>query len=547
MMEKDNRELPFSKDMDMLSQETDYVIGQDNIQIYGLDVHNPVFAMSAALVLIFSSLALAFPETSTSILVESRDLILDLFDTLFSLSIIALTCFILFLIISPFGRIRIGGENAKTEFKFISWVCMLFSAGVGIGMTFYGAAEPLAYFTGIYGTPLGVTAETPEAYRLAFSATLFHWGISGWSVYALIGLSIGFFTFNRGLPLTIRSIFYPLLGERVWGWPGHIIDVVAVLSTLFGLATSLGLGAQQVSSGLNYLFDIPKNHQMQSLIIISISCLAIYSVVRGLDNGVRKLSNINIGMAICLMLFIILAGPTKTIVVSYSDNLANYFIDMFSLSALDRQEDKQWYHDWTIFYWAWWISWSPFVGIFIARISKGRTVREFLTVVMSAPLLFSLIWFSSFGATAISQYEANIGSLPNNTGEMSLILFLMLENLVFPIISSLFALALLVFFFVTSSDSGSLVVDSITSGGKFNAPKPQRIFWASVQGLLAIVLLVGGGSSALGAIQAGAISMALPFVIILLVASISLIIGLYSEWIYLNAKTLDNESNAYEK
>ena len=272
-MEKDNRELPSSKDMDMLSQETDYVIGQDNIQIYGLDVHNPVFAMSAALVLIFSSLALAFPETSTSILVETRDLILDLFDTLFSLSIIALTCFILFLIISPFGRIRIGGENAKTEFKFISWVCMLFSAGVGIGMTFYGAAEPLAYFTGIYGTPLGVTAETPEAYRLAFSATLFHWGISGWSVYALIGLSIGFFTFNRGLPLSIRSIFYPLLGERVWGWPGHIIDVVAVLSTLFGLATSLGLGAQQVSSGLNYLFDIPKSHQTQSLIIISISCL----------------------------------------------------------------------------------------------------------------------------------------------------------------------------------------------------------------------------------------------------------------------------------
>ena len=546
-MEKVNRELPSSKDMDTLSQETGYVIGQDNIQIYGLDVHNPVFAMSAALVLIFSSLALAFPETSTSILVESRDLILDLFDTLFSLSIIALTCFILFLIISPFGRIRIGGENAKTEFKFISWVCMLFSAGVGIGMTFYGAAEPLAYFTGIYGTPLGVTAETPEAYRLAFSATLFHWGISGWSVYALIGLSIGFFTFNRGLPLTIRSIFYPLLGERVWGWPGHIIDVVAVLSTLFGLATSLGLGAQQVSSGLNYLFDTPKNHQMQSLIIISISCLAIYSVVRGLDNGVRKLSNINIGMALCLMLFIILTGPTKTIVFSYSDNLVNYFVDMFSLSALDRQEDKQWYHDWTIFYWAWWISWSPFVGIFIARISKGRTVREFLTVVMSAPLLFSLIWFSSFGATAISQYEANIGSLPNNTGEVSLVLFLMLENLVFPIISSMFALALLVFFFVTSSDSGSLVVDSITSGGKLNAPKPQRIFWASVQGLLAIVLLIGGGSSALGAIQAGAISMALPFVIILLVASISLIIGLYSEWIYLNAKTLDNESNAYEK
>ena len=546
-MEKDNQESQGLTEDKLFPADTDYEIGQDNIEIYGLDIHNPVFALSATLALIFSSLVLAFPETSTSALLSTRDIILDLFDTMFSLSIIALTTFILFLIISPFGRIRLGGEDAKPEFGFVSWVCMLFSAGVGIGMTFYGAAEPLAYYTGIYGSPLGVTPETPEAYRLAFSATLFHWGISGWSVYALIGLAIGFFTFNRKLPLTIRSIFYPLLGERVWGWPGHIIDVVAVLSTLFGLATSLGLGAQQVSAGLNYLFDIPKTLQTQALVIMSITSLAIYSVVRGLDKGVRKLSNINIGMAACLLLFIILAGPTKLIISSYADNFTNYFVDMFRLSTLDRPEDKQWYHDWTIFYWAWWISWSPFVGIFIARISKGRTVREFLLVVMSTPLLIAMIWFSSFGTTAISQYDANIGSLPINTGDISLVLFLMLENLVFPVISSLFALALLVFFFVTSSDSGSLVIDSITSGGKLHAPKPQRIFWASVEGLLAIVLLVGGGSSALGAIQAGAISMALPFVIILLAASISLTSGLYSELCYINSKDLKEESDAHAK
>ena len=546
-MEKDNQESQGLTEDKLFPADTDYEIGQDNIEIFGLDIHNPVFALSATLALIFSGLVLAFPETSTSALLSTRDIILDLFDTMFSLSIIALTTFILFLIISPFGRIRLGGEDAKPEFGFVSWVCMLFSAGVGIGMTFYGAAEPLAYYTGIYGSPLDVTPETPEAYRLAFSATLFHWGISGWSVYALIGLAIGFFTFNRKLPLTIRSIFYPLLGERVWGWPGHIIDVVAVLSTLFGLATSLGLGAQQVSAGLNYLFDIPKTLQTQALVIMSITSLAIYSVVRGLDKGVRKLSNINIGMAACLLLFVILAGPTKLIISSYADNFTNYFVDMFRLSTLDRPEDKQWYHDWTIFYWAWWISWSPFVGIFIARISKGRTVREFLLVVMSTPLLIAMIWFSSFGTTAISQYDANIGSLPTNTGDISLVLFLMLENLVFPVISSLFALALLVFFFVTSSDSGSLVIDSITSGGKLHAPKPQRIFWASVEGLLAIVLLVGGGSSALGAIQAGAISMALPFVIILLAASISLTSGLYSELCYINSKDLKEESDAHAK
>lgn len=546
-MEKDNQDSQGLTEDKLFPADTDYKIGQDNIEIFGLDIHNPVFALSATLALIFSGFVLAFPETSTSALLSTRDIILDLFDTMFSLSIIALTTFILFLIISPLGRIRLGGEDAKPEFGFVSWVCMLFSAGVGIGMTFYGAAEPLAYYTGIYGSPLGVTPETPEAYRLAFSATLFHWGISGWSVYALIGLAIGFFTFNRKLPLTIRSIFYPLLGERVWGWPGHIIDVVAVLSTLFGLATSLGLGAQQVSAGLNYLFDIPKTLQTQALVIISITSLAIYSVVRGLDKGVRKLSNINIGMAACLLLFIILAGPTSIIISSYSDNFVNYFVDMFRLSSLDRHEDKQWYHDWTIFYWAWWISWSPFVGIFIARISKGRSVREFLLVVMSTPLFFAMIWFSSFGTTAISQYDANIGSLSTNTGDISLVLFLMLENLVFPVISSLFALALLVFFFVTSSDSGSLVIDSITSGGKLHAPKPQRVFWASVEGLLAIVLLVGGGSSALGAIQAGAISMALPFVIILLAASISLSSGLYSELCNLNAKNLREESDAHAK
>ncbi len=546
-MEKDNQESQALTEDKLFPADTDYEIGQDNIEIFGLDIHNPVFALSATLALIFSGLVLAFPETSTSALLGTRDIILDLFDTMFSLSIIALTTFILFLIISPFGRIRLGGEDAKPEFGFISWVCMLFSAGVGIGMTFYGAAEPLAYYTGIYGSPLGVTPETPEAYRLAFSATLFHWGISGWSVYALIGLAIGFFTFNRQLPLTIRSIFYPLLGERIWGWPGHIIDVVAVLSTLFGLATSLGLGAQQVSAGLNYLFDTPKTLQTQALVIMSITSLAIYSVVRGLDRGVRKLSNINIGMAACLLLFVILAGPTKLIISSYADNFTNYFVDMFRLSTLDRTEDKQWYHDWTIFYWAWWISWSPFVGIFIARISKGRTVREFLLVVMSTPLLIAMIWFSSFGTTAISQYDANIGSLPTNTGDISLVLFLMLENLVFPVLSSLFALALLVFFFVTSSDSGSLVIDSITSGGKLHAPKPQRIFWASVEGLLAIVLLVGGGSSALGAIQAGAISMALPFVIILLAASISLTSGLYSELCYMKSKDPREKSDAHEK
>ena len=406
---------------------------------------------------------------------------------------------------------------------------MLFAAGVGIGMTFYGAAEPLSYYTGVFGTPLGVSPGTEEAYRLAFSATIFHWGLSGWSVYAIIGLALAFFSYNWKLPLTIRSIFYPLLGNKIWGWQGDLIDIIAVLATLFGLATSLGLGAQQASAGLLYIFELPNNILSQSLIIIFITSVAIFSVYRGLDRGVRVLSNINIGLALILLTFVVIAGPTVKILLSYGDNLVNYFQDIVRLSNWNRPDDEAWYHDWTIFYWAWWISWSPFVGMFIARISKGRTIREFLSVVMFIPLMFNLIWFTSFGETAIDQHQRGLGNLSEPVGEISLILFYMLDNLLFPIFTSLFALFMLVLFFVTSSDSGSLVIDTITSGGKSDPPRIQRVIWAVIQGLLAIVLLVGGGSYALSAIQSGAISMAAPFIFILIAATISLLRGIYIE------------------
>jgi BCCT family betaine/carnitine transporter len=406
---------------------------------------------------------------------------------------------------------------------------MLFAAGVGIGMTFYGAAEPLSYYTGVFGTPLNITPETEEARRLAFSATIFHWGINGWSVYAIIGLSLAFFSYNWKLPLTIRSIFFPLLGNKIWGWQGDLIDIIAVLATLFGLATSLGLGAQQASSGLYYLFNLPNNLVSQSLVIIFITSVAIFSVYRGLDKGVRILSNLNIALALLLLLFVVLAGPTYQIISSYGENLIAYFQDIVPLSNWNRSEDRDWYQDWTIFYWAWWISWSPFVGMFIARISKGRTIREFLSVVMFIPLIFNLIWFSSFGGAAISQFEEGIGMLSEPVSDISLVLFYMLDNLFLPTLTSLFALFMLVLFFVTSSDSGSLVIDTITSGGQDNNSSKQRVIWAIIQGLIAIVLLVGGGSYALSAIQSGAISMALPFVFILISATLSLLRGVYIE------------------
>ena len=500
-----------------------------SVKFLGLDVNLPVFLFTSGLTILFSSLVLIFPEASTELLSDTRNFVLNWFDTLFTVSMSSFILVIFFLIISPFGKIRLGGDGSIPEFGFISWTCMLFAAGVGIGMTFYGAAEPLSYYTGVFGTPLGVSPGTEEAYRLAFSATIFHWGLSGWSVYAIIGLALAFFSYNWKLPLTIRSIFYPLLGNRIWGWQGDLIDIIAVLATLFGLATSLGLGAQQASAGLLYIFELPKNILSQSLIIIFITSVAIFSVYRGLDRGVRVLSNINIGLALILLTFVVIAGPTIKILLSYGDNLVNYFQDIVRLSNWNRPDDEAWYHDWTIFYWAWWISWSPFVGMFIARISKGRTIREFLSVVMFIPLMFNLIWFTSFGETAIDQHQRGLGNLNEPVGEISLILFYMLDNLLFPIFTSLFALFMLVLFFVTSSDSGSLVIDTITSGGKSDPPRIQRVIWAVIQGLLAIVLLVGGGSYALSAIQSGAISMAAPFIFILIAATISLLRGIYIE------------------
>ena len=499
-----------------------------NTQFFGLDINLPVFAISSGLAIFFSAFVLIFPEKS-SFLTNTMDFVVDWFGTLFTLSMSAITLIIFFLIVSPFGKIRLGGKDSVPEFGFVSWVCMLFAAGVGIGMTFYGAAEPLSYYTGVFGTPLNVSPESEEAYRLAFSATIFHWGLNAWSVYAIVGLSLAFFCYNWKLPLTIRSIFYPLLGKRIWGWQGDVIDIIAVLATLFGLTTSLGLGARQATSGLDYLNIAPDTLLTQSLVIMFITSLVIFSVYRGLDKGVKVLSNINIGLGLVLLAFIVLAGPTSKIIMAYGKNLIFYFQDIVRLSDWNRPDDLEWYHNWTIFYWAWFISWSPFVGMFIARISKGRTIREFLSVVMLVPLLFCTIWFTSFGETAIFQFQEGLGNLSEPVDEISLVLFYMLDNLLFPIVASIFSLFMLVLFFVTSADSGSLVINRITSGGKANTPAIQRVIWAIIQGLVAIALLVGGGSVALEAIQSGSISMALPFVFILIAATISLLRGVYIE------------------
>lgn len=509
--------------------ETEYEVGQDNVRWLGLDIHNPVFFLSAGLVLLFAIISLIFPGAAGDGLEASRAWTLQTFDWLFAMTPVLLTIFCFGIVVSPLGRIRLGGVDARPEFAIHSWIAMLFAAGVGIGFMFYGAAEPLAYYSDWFGTPFNVEAGTPEARRLAFSATLFHWGISPWVIYAVVGLALGFFAYNKGLPLTIRSAFYPILGERVWGFWGHVIDTLAVISTVFGLATTIGIGATQASSGVAYLLDQPVTLGMQILLVLSITGLAVISVLRGMDGGVKLLSNINMSIALILMIFVFILGPTLTIVSGFGQNFLAYLTDAVALSNWFGREDQAWFHDWTIFYWAWWISWSPFVGMFIARVSRGRTVRQFLTAVLIVPTVVTMIWMSAFGGNGLDQVDQNLGELASGIGDSSLALFQMLEHLPLTSITSFLSITLVLVFFITSSDSGSLVIDSITSGGKTDAPVPQRVFWATTQGVIAAVMLGIGGNAVLQALQAGAVSTGLPFTVVLLVMCVSLARGLMHE------------------
>ncbi|AJY49779.1 MULTISPECIES: BCCT family transporter [Halomonadaceae] len=514
--------------------DTDYVIGQDNITTnamgLNLDLHGKVFSISAVVVLLFVVLTLALQDT-----------IAPIYDAIFGFLtgnlawffILAANIFVILcigLIFSPLGKIRIGGADAKPDFTYIGWFSMLFAAGMGIGLMFFGVNEPLTHFGtsfdgGSWAPLAGAEGDAAGAEALAMAATIFHWGLHPWAIYAVVALSLALFSFNKGLPLSMRSVFYPILGERVWGWPGHVIDILAVFATLFGLATSLGLGATQAAAGLTYLFDAPESDITMILLIVGITIIAIGSILAGVDKGVQLLSKINIAMAAALLFFVIAVGPTLLIATGFFENLWNYAVHLPALSNPFGREDANFSQGWTAFYWAWWISWSPYVGMFIARVSRGRTVREFLISVMLVPFFVSVLWMTTFGGTAIDQYVSQGIEAVRDAG-VDLQLFVMLEQLPLSQITSFIAIILVIIFFVTSSDSGSLVIDSITAGGKVDAPKPQRVFWAIIEGAIAIALLLGGGLTAL---QTMAVSTGFPFTIILLVACYAIIKGLMSE------------------
>jgi BCCT family betaine/carnitine transporter len=521
--------------------DTDYVIGQDNIKgkfLFNLDVHGKVFSISSLLTVLFVVLTLALQSEVEPLFTAVRNWLTSNLAWFFlgSANIFVLLC--LGLIVSPLGKVRLGGKEATADYSYTGWFAMLFAAGMGIGLMFYGVAEPMSHFSSAMGgtsvengvrtdwAPLGAAAgNAQEAASLSMAATIFHWGLHPWAIYAIVALALALFSFNKGLPMSIRSIFYPLLGERVWGWPGHVIDILAVLATLFGLATSLGLGAQQAAAGLDHLFGIAATDTSKVLLVVGITIIALMSVLAGLDKGVKRLSEINMVLALMLLLFIIIAGPTLAILTGFFDNLGSYLTQLPALSNPFGREDANFSQGWTAFYWAWWISWSPFVGMFIARVSRGRTVREFLVAVLLVPSLVSVLWMTAFGGTALGQFF-NDGFTGVQDAALELKLFVMLGELPLTEISSFVGIILVVVFFVTSSDSGSLVIDTITAGGKINAPVPQRAFWAILQGVVAISLLLGGG---LVALQAMAVSTGLPFTIVLLVGCVAVVKGLLSE------------------
>jgi BCCT family betaine/carnitine transporter len=530
--------------------DTEYEIGQDNVTPkigpFGLDIHNPVFAISGIVVVAFVIITLAFQDVVGPALGDLRGFLTSSFDWFLIMAgnIFVLVC--LGILISPLGKVRIGGADATPDYGYAGWFAMLFAAGMGIGLMFFGVLEPAYYFATPWGDqPLmneigivdGELADPAaiEAARLsAMAGTIYHWGLHPWAIYAVVALSLALFAYNKGLPLTVRSIFYPIFGERIWGWPGHVIDILAVFATLFGLATSLGLGAQQASAGIGFVFGIEgagESVTFAVVLIAIITALALISVLRGLEGGVKRLSELNLILAMVLLAFIVLVGPTAVLFGQFFGNVGAYFSEMLALSNPVGRDDDGFRQGWTAFYWAWWISWSPFVGMFIARVSRGRTVREFITCVLLIPTIVSAIWMTAMGGTAIDQMINHVTEsavygfvVADYVPELSL--FGMLSELPFAAITSVIGIILVIVFFVTSSDSGSLVIDTITAGGKINAPVSQRVFWVIFEGLIAATLLIGGG---LIALQAASVSTGLPFALVLLLACYALIKGLMSE------------------
>ena len=487
-------------------------------------INPPVFFISAGLIVAFALLGSVFPERAATIFSQVQAAIVRDLGWFYVIAVAGFLLFVLFLLFSRYGDIRLGPDEVEPEYSYPSWFAMLFSAGMGIGLIFFGVAEPIQHYV---SPPIG-EGGTVAAAREAMVLTFFHWGLHAWAIYIIVALALAYFAFRRGLPLAVRSALFPLIGRKIYGPIGHAIDIFAVIGTMFGVATSLGLGVLQVNAGFAYLFGIPVGTLTQLLLIAGITGLATVSVVLGLDRGIKRLSELNIAIAVFLLLFVLVTGPTIFLLQAYVQNVGAYLGAVIPRTfRMYAYEPNPWLGDWTLFYWGWWIAWSPFVGMFIARISKGRTIREFIMGVLLVPVLFTFLWMTVFGNTAISMDMAGTAPIARIVSEnMPVALFAALEQLPLASLTAGAATLLVVTFFVTSADSGALVIDTITSGGSDSSHVWQRIFWAVSAGTVAAVLLLAGG---LQALQTAAIASALPFTAVMIFICYGLLRALQRE------------------
>ncbi len=466
-----------------------------------------------------------FPQRAEAIFAAIQGSIIDGFGWLYIIAVTGFLFLVIFLAASRFGTLKLGPDDSEPDFSYPSWFAMLFAAGMGIGLMFFAVAEPIQH----YSAPPEAEPMTLQAARQAMVITFFHWGVHAWGIYAVVGLSLAYFSFRYNLPLTIRSGLYPLLKGRIDGPIGDAVDIFAIVGTLFGIATSLGLGVLQINSGLAYLFGLPNEPWVQVVLIAVITVLATASVLSGLDVGIRRLSELNLLLAVLLLLFVLVVGPTAYLLKAYPQNVGAYLDDFFRRSFnLYAYEPRGWMSAWTLFYWAWWIAWSPFVGMFIARISRGRTVREFATGVLLVPSLFTFLWMTVFGNTAITlDMGEAAGAISRAVADdVSVALFAFFEFLPLASVASGLAILLVAIFFITSSASGSMVVDKIAAGGADATPAWQRVYWCGLEGLAAALLLLAGGLTAL---QTMTLISALPFTIVMMFLGFGLIRGMQAD------------------
>lgn len=504
-----------------------YWRGRDNVRIFGLDLHVRSFLVSALIIVIFVAAGTIFQEKTAELFADARHWVVTRFYWWFMTAANIILVFCLLIIVSPFAKVRLGGQDAKPDYSYPSWFAMIFATSVSAGFLFFGVVEPVHHFQ---NPPLGTDpSDTKTAFAAGMAGAIFHWGLHGWAIFAVVGLSMALFSYNMGMPFSLRSVFYPVLGNRVWGWAGHLIEALAVFSTLFGIAVSIGLGTEQITGGIDYLFSIPPTDLSKVMLIALVALVAMAALLTGINTGIGRLSRINIILAVSLMLFIIAAGPTLDILRHCLDSATTYIMTITSLSIWTGRDDTDFLHEWTIFYWAWWFCYAPFVGMFIARISRGRTVREFLFFVLVLPTIVCVLWMNAFGGTAVHQFlgDGYTGVTETvATGRYELALFKLLETFPQAQIFCLVSIVLLFSFLVVSLDSGSLAVDSITAGGKLDTPVPQREFWCFIGGLIPAVLMLAGG---LGSFQAAVIVASLPLAVLVVVMLFSVWTGLRRE------------------